>query len=113
MPQPGFAALAYEGKKKQTRKGKFLSETDQISPWKQLVRLISPYYPKAGNGRPPVSVEKMPRIYPMRRFTLFSFANLYLVRKQLLYPRVLVCHKTGNGQKIAHENSELVDYEKI
>jgi hypothetical protein len=31
-------------------------------PWKKLCTLIEPHYPKAGNGRPPVGVERMLRM---------------------------------------------------
>ncbi len=72
MKQPSFATLAYAGKKKQTRKEKFLSEMYQIIPWRQLVRLINPYYPKAGNGRAPMGVEKMLRIYFMQQWFSLS-----------------------------------------
>lgn len=68
MKQPSFASLAYEGKKKQTKKDKFLSEMDQIIPWKKLTRLIEPHYPKGGNGRPPMGVEKMLRIHFMQQW---------------------------------------------
>jgi IS5 family transposase len=36
---------------------------DAIIPWEQLFMLIEPHYPKAGNGRPPLGLEKMLRIY--------------------------------------------------
>ena len=32
-------------------------------PWRELCGLIEPHYPKAGNGRPPVGLERMLRIY--------------------------------------------------
>ncbi len=32
-------------------------------PWAQLRSLIEPYYPKEGNGRPPVGLGIMLRIY--------------------------------------------------
>ena len=32
-------------------------------PWSTLCALIEPFYPKPGNGRPPVGVERMLRIY--------------------------------------------------
>jgi len=68
LKQPSFASLAYEGKKKQTKKDKFLAEMDQIIPWKKLTRLIEPHYPKGGNGRPPMGVEKMLRIHFMQQW---------------------------------------------
>ena len=75
MKQVSFASLAYEGKMKQTRKEKFLSEMDKIIPWKKLTRLIEPHYPKGGNGRPPMGVEKMLRIYCQSRLTLSTFSR--------------------------------------
>jgi IS5 family transposase len=36
---------------------------DAIIPWEQLLKVIEPHYPKAGNGRPPLGLEKMLRIY--------------------------------------------------
>jgi IS5 family transposase len=32
-------------------------------PWSALCVLIDPFYPKPGNGRPPVGVERMLRVY--------------------------------------------------
>ncbi len=35
----------------------------QIVPWTALCAVIEPHYPKAGNGRPPVGLERMLRMY--------------------------------------------------
>lgn len=37
-------------------------------PWAELCALIEPFYPKAGNGRPPVGVERMLRIYFLQQW---------------------------------------------
>jgi IS5 family transposase len=55
--------LAWQNKGKQTKRERFLAEMDAIIPWQQLLTLIEPHYPKAGNGRPPLGLEKMLRIY--------------------------------------------------
>jgi IS5 family transposase len=34
-----------------------------LVPWAQFCALIEPHYPKAGNGRPPVGLERMLRMY--------------------------------------------------
>jgi len=68
LKQPSFATLAYEGKKKQTRKEKFLGEMERIIPWKEHTDQIKPHYPKGENGRPPMGVEKMLRIYFMQQW---------------------------------------------
>jgi IS5 family transposase len=36
---------------------------ERVVPWPELCALIEPVYPKAGNGRPPVGLERMLRIY--------------------------------------------------
>lgn len=38
MKQKGFSELEYEAKKKRTRKEIFLSEMDEIVPWRELVK---------------------------------------------------------------------------
>ena len=39
-------------------------------PWSALCGLIEPFYPKPGNGRPPVGVERMLRIYFLQQWFL-------------------------------------------
>jgi transposase-like protein DUF772 len=38
------------------------------APWRELCALIEPHCPKAGNGRPPVGVERMLRIYFLQQW---------------------------------------------
>jgi len=63
-----FASLAYDNKKKKTRREKFLQEMDHVIPWKELIQIIEKYYPKAGNGRQPMPLERMIRIYFMQQW---------------------------------------------
>ena len=53
---------------KKTRRALFLEEMEQVVPWGKLCCLIEPYYPKSGNGRPPVGVERMLRIYFLQQW---------------------------------------------
>ena len=46
MKQMTFADAEYAGKRKQTRKELFLIEMDRVVPWKGLVALIEPHYPR-------------------------------------------------------------------
>ena len=41
---------------------------EQVVPWAKLCGLIEPHYPKAGNGRPPVGLERMLRIYFLQQW---------------------------------------------
>lgn len=61
--QQTFASVAWTQKGKVTRRERFLAEMDAVIPWADLQRLIEPHYPKAGNGRQPLGLEKMLRIY--------------------------------------------------
>lgn len=63
MKQKTFAEIEYDNKKRKTRREVFLSEMEQVVPWKELVSLIEPYYPLGLNGRPVKPLEQMLRIY--------------------------------------------------
>lgn len=62
--QMSFAQAEYAGKKKQTRRDKFLAQMEQVVPWQRLIAVIQPYYPKTGQrGRPPIDLNKILRMY--------------------------------------------------
>src|SRR5437879_13910009 len=63
MKQLTLAAVGFDRYAKTTRRAAFLAEMEQVVPWSALCALIEPVYPKAGNGRPPVGVERMLRMY--------------------------------------------------
>ena len=54
---------SFERYGKKTRREKFLEEMDGVMPWPELESLIAPHYPQEGNGRPPVGLSIMLRIY--------------------------------------------------
>ena len=61
--QRTFASVGFATHAKTTRRARFLAEMEQVVPWRQLCVLIEPVYPQAGDGRPPVGLERMLRIY--------------------------------------------------
>jgi IS5 family transposase len=61
-------ANGFELYSKKTRRALFLEEMEQVVPWSKLCALIEPHYPKAGNGRQPVGVERMLRIYFLQQW---------------------------------------------
>ncbi len=67
MKQMSFSALGsrsgFERHGRKTRKSEFLARMEKLVPWSEFCGLIEPYYPKAGNGRRPVGVERMLRMY--------------------------------------------------
>ncbi len=72
MKQLSFATLSYQHKKIITKREKFLNEMEQVVPWKRLLKLIAPHYPKAGKGRPPMPMECMLRIYFLQQWYALS-----------------------------------------
>src|SRR5579859_441935 len=63
MKQKTLATLGFDKYTKTTRRAAFLGEMDRVVPWSELCALIEPVYPKPGNRRPPVGLERMLRIY--------------------------------------------------
>jgi IS5 family transposase len=59
MKQLTLAAVGFERYAKTTQRAAFLAEMERVVPWSALCALIEPFYPKPGNGRPPVGVERM------------------------------------------------------
>ena len=53
----------YEKYRKPTRRDAFLAGMEKLVPWAALCGVIEPHYPKAGNGRPPIGLERMLRMY--------------------------------------------------
>jgi len=55
MIKASFASLAYDSKKKKTRR-------------EELLKVIREHYPKADKGRHPMPVERMLRVYFMQQW---------------------------------------------
>ena len=53
----------FEQYRRATKRDVFLATMDEIVPWQALCELIEPHYPKPGNGRPPVGLQRMLRMY--------------------------------------------------
>lgn len=68
MKQQSLASLTYEGMKKGTKREKFLKEMEQVVPWDRLEKLIEPYSPCVGKGRPPKGLKVMLRIYCLQQW---------------------------------------------
>ena len=73
MKQMTLAVAGFERYAKTTRRAVFLAEMDRVVPWAQLCRLVAPFYPKRGNGRPPIGVERMLRIHFLQHW--FNLAD--------------------------------------
>jgi len=68
MSQLSFSDAEFVGKRKLTRREKFLGEMERAIPWAVFAELVEPHYPKAGNGRRPYPLEVMLRIHFMQQW---------------------------------------------
>jgi IS5 family transposase len=72
MKQMTFADAEYAGKRKQTRKELFLIEMDRVVPWKGLIALIEPHYPKGEGGRPSYPLMAILRVHLLQNWFGYS-----------------------------------------
>jgi hypothetical protein len=84
MKQQSLAVAAdrtFEQYRKPTRREVFLKTMEFIVPWAALCEVIRPYYPKAGNGRPHIGLERMLRIHFVQHW--FNLADHGLAHRSL------------------------------
>ncbi len=58
----------FEKYRKKTRREQFLEEMEKVVPWSEVEALVRPYYPKGENGRPPVGLSVMLRVYFLQQW---------------------------------------------
>jgi IS5 family transposase len=62
------AQTSFEKYGRKSKREQFLDEMEQIVPWEDLQALVEPYYPKGENGRPPVGLSIMLRVYFLQQW---------------------------------------------
>ena len=104
MKQMTFADAEYAGKRKQTRKELFLIEMDQVVPWKGLIVLIEPHYPKGEGGRPAYPLMAMLRVHLMQNW--FGYSDPAM--EEALYETTILRQFAGlNLERIPDETTIL------
>lgn len=68
------ADKGFERYRKRTKRDQFLEIMNQVVPWEALCAVVEPHYPKKGNGRPPIGLERMLRIDCLQHW--FNLADL-------------------------------------
>lgn len=111
MKQQTFAAGDFEHFRKPTRREKFLAEMDSVVPWSQLCDLIEPFYPKAGNGRPPIGLERMLRIYFLQHWFNLSDPGA----EEALYESRSMCRFAGIdlGSEPAPDETTILNFRHL
>jgi IS5 family transposase len=59
---------SFEKHGRKSKREVFLDQMQQVVPWDELLSLIEPHYPKAGNGRQPVGLTIMLRTYFLQQW---------------------------------------------
>src|SRR5580698_6045277 len=59
---------SFERHGRKSKRELFLDQMEQVVPWVELLGLVEPYYPKAGNGRQPVGLSIMLRTYFLQQW---------------------------------------------
>jgi IS5 family transposase len=73
MRQMTLASQAsFEKYARKSRREEFLNVMAVVIPWDELEALIEPFYPKAGNGRQPVGLSIMLRVYFLQQWFSLS-----------------------------------------
>ena len=62
MKQISFSQAEFAGKKRVTKRERFLGEMERVIPWRDVLAVIEPHYPKGRRGRPPIGLERMLRV---------------------------------------------------
>jgi IS5 family transposase len=94
MKQLTLAVVGFERYGKTARRVAFLAEMERVVPWSALCAPIEPFYPKPGDGRPAVGVERMLRIYLLRASAVpYGQAGENAMRSPHLAHRSAAAHK--------------------
>src|SRR5271156_3490406 len=59
---------SFEKYGRKSKRELFLEQMNQVVPWSELLALVEPHYPKAGNGRQPVGLPIMLRTYFLQQW---------------------------------------------
>ncbi|MHB9351998.1 IS5 family transposase [Pseudomonas amygdali] len=109
MKQMTFADAEYAGKRKQTRKQLFLIEMDQVVPWKGLIALIEPYYPKGEGGRPAYPLMAMLRVHLMQNW--FGYSDPAM--EEALYETTILRQFSGLSLERIPDETTILNFRRL
>ncbi|OYT92744.1 MAG: IS5/IS1182 family transposase [Burkholderiales bacterium PBB3] len=114
MKQQTLAMAAdqtFENYRKPTRRDEFLKTMEVIVPWAALCEVIAPHYPRAGNGRPPIGLERMLRIHFIQHW--FNLADLTC--EEALYDSASLRSFVGIdlGREPAPDSTTITKFRKL
>jgi len=109
MKQMTFADAEYAGKRKQTRKELFLIEMDRVVPWKGLIALIEPHYPKGEGGRPSYPLMAMLRVHLMQNW--FGYSDPAM--EEALYETTILRQFAGLSLERIPDETTILNFRRV
>jgi IS5 family transposase len=109
MKQMTFADAEYASKRKQTRKELFLSEMDRVVPWKGLIALIEPHYPKGDGGRPAYPLMAMLRVHLMQNW--FGYSDPAM--EEALYETTILRQFAGLSLERIPDETTILNFRRL
>ena len=109
MKQMTFADAEYAGKRKQTRKELFLIEMDRVVPWKGLIALIDPHYPKGEGGRPAYPLMAMLRVHLMQNW--FGYSDPAM--EEALYETTILRQFAGLSLERIPDETTILNFRRL
>lgn len=109
MKQMTFADAEYAGKRKQTRKELFLIEMDRVVPWKGLIALIEPHYPKGEGGRPSYPLMAMLRVHLMQNW--FGYSDPAM--EEALYETTILRQFSGLSLERIPDETTILNFRRL
>ena len=112
MRQQTLAAQAsFEKYGRKSKREQFLDEMEQIVPWAELQALVQAHYPKGENGRPPVGLSIMLRVYFLQQWFNLSDPGA----EEALYESPVLRRFTGVdlGRAPAPDESTILQFRHL
>ena len=109
MKQMTFADAEYAGKRKQTRKELFLIEMDRVVPWKGLIALIEPHYPKGEGGRPVYPLMAMLRVHLLQNW--FGYSDPAM--EESLYETTILRQFAGLSLERIPDETTILNFRRL
>ncbi|SEC56597.1 IS5 family transposase [Pseudomonas anguilliseptica] len=109
MKQMTFADAEHAGKRKQTRKELFLIEMDRVVPWKGLIALIEPYYPKGEGARPAYPLMAMLRVHLMQNW--FGYSDPAM--EEALYETTILRQFAGLSLERIPDETTILNFRRL
>src|ERR1035437_825810 len=112
MRQQTLAAqTGFEKYGRKTKRERFLEEMEQVVPWAELQALVEPHYPKGENGRPPMGLSIMLRVYFLQQWFNLSDPGA----EDALYESAVLRRFTGAdlGRAAAPDESTILNFRHL